>query len=238
MLVTQVGAVFAAPSLQEETITGTVTALERGTDGDDNTIILVTLEDAEGGSQTVGIDIATAESLGLVTLLEDGTPDCSEEAFSAILDAAPEDGLVVEIPSDALIPVEEEPKHPVGAALALFFSEITDYDTIMDAHEDGTGFGLIAQALWMTNKMEGESDTFLAIIEAKKSGDFSAFTLEDGSTPQNWGQFKKAVLNGDKKNNLGAIMSDKEDKPGNGNGHQNNQNNKDKNKDKDKGNGD
>jgi hypothetical protein len=146
-----------------------------------------------------------------------------------------------------VIPAEEESQHPVGAALSMFFSEITDYDTIMAAHENGTGFGLLAQALWLTKKMEGNSDTFLAIVEAKKTKDFSVFVLEDGSTPQNWGQFKKAALNGDKKGNLGVVMSNKgnngngqdkdKDKTNNGNGQdkdKSNNGNKEKNKDKNK----
>lgn len=223
MLATQVGSVFAAPALQDGSITGTATALECGTDSAGNTIILVTVEDAEGTSQIVGIDLETAEGLGLVTLDEGGLPDCSAEAFTAILDAAPEEGLAVEIAPEDVIPVEtEEAKHPVGLALSLFFSDIVDYDAIMEAHDNGTGFGVIAQALWMTMKMEGDADFFMEIITAKESGDYSGFVLEDGSTPQNWGQFKKAVLNGDKKNNLGAVMSDKDDnqdKTNNGKGH-------------------
>ena len=91
------------------------------------------------------------------------------------------------------------------------------------------------------------SDIFLAIVQAKKDKDFSAFVLEDGSTPQNWGQFKKAALNGDKKGNLGVVMSGKDkdnnghgqdkDKTNNGNGQdkdKSNNGNKEKNKDKNK----
>jgi hypothetical protein len=44
------------------------------------------------------------------------------------------------------------------------------------------------------------------ILEAKTTGDYSAFVLPDGSTPTNWGQFKKAALGKDKKN-LGIIVS-------------------------------
>jgi len=66
---------------------------------------------------------------------------------------------------------------------------------------------VIAQALWMTDKLEGDSEVFLAIIDAKKSGDYSSITMPDGSTPSNWGQFRKALLQGDRKANLGQIMS-------------------------------
>lgn len=247
LLVVQAGTVFAAPALQEGAVAGTVTALECGTDSEGNTIILVTVEDAEGTSQQAGISVELAVSLGLVNLDEGGMPDCDPEEFTAILDGAPEEGLEVEIPSGDIIPVdvgEEEMKHPVGYALSLFFEEIADYEAIMEAHENGAGFGVIAQALWMTSQMESEID-FADVLLAKETGDYSNFVLEDGSTPQNWGQLKKAFLNKAEKNNLGSVMSDKdndEDTPNNGNGADKDKNKgnngkgqeKDKNKGKDK----
>lgn len=239
LLLTQAGSVFAAPNLQEGPITGTVTALECGADGQGNTTVVVKLEDALGNPQTVTITLASAQTLGLISLDEAGLPDCSPEAFLAILEAAPPDGLAVEISPEDIVPVEEETKHPVGYALSLFFGDIVDYDTIMQTHEDGTGFGVIAQALWMTVKMEGDSDFFMEVLTARETGDYSAFTLKDGSIPQNWGQFKKAVLDGDKKNNLGSVMSDKDDdgdKTNNGNGPDKDKDNNGNNKDKDKGN--
>lgn len=207
LIFTQAGTALAAPSFQEGFITGTITALECGTDLE-NPTVLVTV-DVEGVLQTVEIDLATAVSLGIIA------PDteCSPEALADAIDTE------VSIDPATVILEEEVPQHPVGAALSLFFTDITDYETIMAAHEDGTGFGVLAQALWLTMKMDGDSDTFMAIVEAKKTKDFSAFVLEDGSTPQNWGQFKKAVLNGDKKGNLGVVMSDKENKTNNGKGH-------------------
>jgi len=245
MLATQIGTGLAAPALQEGTVTGTVTALECGTDGEGNTIILVTFEDANSVSQTAGLDLVTANNLGLVTLDGEGMPNCNPEAFSAILEGAPEEGLDVEIPSEDILPAEEEEvKHPVGYVLSLFFEDITDYDAIMEAHENGTGFGVITQALWMASQMEGEVD-FADVLLAKETGDYSDFILEDGTIPQNWGQLKKALLNKEDKTNLGSIMSDKvndEDKTNNGNGpdkDKDKSNNgqgqdKDKNKDKDK----
>jgi len=211
ILIAQAGAVFAAPLLQEGTIDGTITAVECISDapaGEEGLVtVVVTLLDSNGVEQIVELDQATAEELGLITVT-DGVADCSEEALAAII------GMEVSIDTT------EEPQHPVGAALSEYFSDITDYETIMAAHEDGTGFGVLAQALWLTMKMEGDSDTFLAIIAAKKSKDFSEFVLEDGSTPTNWGQFKKAVMNGDKKGNLGIVMSGKDkDKTNNGNGN-------------------
>ena len=209
VLLAQAGSAFAAPAFQDTLITGTITALECGANPE-NPTVLVTL-DMNGVSQTVEIDLVTAVSLGIIA---PDTP-CSPEALAGAI------GTEVSIDPASIIPGVEVPQHPVGAALALFFSEITDYDTIMAAHDDGTGFGVLAQALWLTMKMEGDSDIFLAIVSAKRDKDFSAFVLEDGSTPQNWGQFKKAVLNGDKKANLGDVMSDKNnDKSNNGNGQE------------------
>lgn len=219
VLTTQVGSVLAAPAFQDVVIDGTVTALECVTE--DGATILVTFDDADGVSQTVEVDLETAKTLGLVTIGEGDVPDCSEEAFQAILDALSED----------------KPQHPVGAALSIFFKDVSDYDTIMGAHEDGAGFGVIAQALWLTMKLEGDSDTFLDILLAKETKDFSAFFEEGATAPTNWGQFKKEILNGDKKSNLGAVMSDKdkdEDKTNNGKGQDKEKTNNGKGHDKDK----
>jgi len=213
----QAGSAFAAPAMQEDFITGTVTGVSCETDADTGvSTYFVTVEVSEGVFETVHVDQATAEALGIVTsdtvCNEDGTVD------GAVL------GEEVTIDPATVIPdeVSDEPQHPVALALSLFFSDVTDYDTIMAAHEDGNGFGVLAQALWMTMKMDGDSETFLAIVQAKKDKDFSAFVLEDGSTPQNWGQFKKAVLNGDKKGNLGVVMSGKSDNPNSENAKTNN----------------
>jgi len=100
--------------------------------------------------------------------------------------------------------------HPVASALAEFFAEKLglNYEDIMGYHEDGMGFGVIAQACWMSYALEGDAELLGDILEAKKSGDFSTITLPDGGTAKNWGQFRKAVLGSDKAHkNLGAIMS-------------------------------
>jgi hypothetical protein len=98
----------------------------------------------------------------------------------------------------------EEANHPVADALSQFFCDTlgTDYDTIIGFHDDGYGFGVIAQALWAANELGVDPADVLA---AKTSGDYSAFTLPDGSTPTNWGQFRKALS----KHTLGEIMSGK-----------------------------
>jgi len=231
ILALPVGAVFASPLLQEEFISGTVTGLACETDTATGiTTFLVTVEGADGVSQTLRIDQLTAEDLGLITVDENGSPDCSEEALAEAI------GLEVEIDPASVIPEEEEPQHPVGSALATFFADIIDYDAIMAAHEDGVGFGVIAQALWLTQKLEGDVEVFLAILTAKETKDFGAFVLEDGSTPKNWGQFRKAIMDGEK-GNLGIVMSDKDKDNENGNGNgSGNGNGNGNNKNKDKGN--
>ncbi len=118
--------------------------------------------------------------------------------------------LVSQVLAVGAAPAKQE-DHPVGFSLAEFFTDLlgVDYETIMEYHEEGAGFGTIAQALWMTNALEGDSDTFAAIVEAKMNNDFSAIVFEDGTSPKNWGQFRKAVMADRKKSkeNLGAIMS-------------------------------
>ncbi|MEW6084346.1 MAG: hypothetical protein AB1607_07110 [Chloroflexota bacterium] len=213
LLLMQVHAGFAAPKTQEGFVTGVVTALACETDTTTGiTTFLVTIKEAEGTSQTVRIDQATAQAINLIKTDENGSPDCNAESLMESI------GWEVAIAIDSVIPDEQEPQHPVGSALATFFDDITDYETIMGAHKNGVGFGVIAQALWLTQKLEGDNDVFLAIIEAKQSGDFSEFTFEDGTTPENWGQFKKVVMAG-KKGNLGDVMSATEKQPnGQGNG--------------------
>jgi hypothetical protein len=118
--------------------------------------------------------------------------------------------LATQVIAVGAAPVAQE-DHPVGFSLADFFSDLlgVDYETIMEYHDDGAGFGTIAQALWMTHALEGDTTTFAAIVEAKMTNDFSAIVLPDGTTPKNWGQFRKAVMADREKSkeNLGAIMS-------------------------------
>lgn len=119
-------------------------------------------------------------------------------------------------------PVAQE-DHPVGFSLAQFFTDLlgVDYDTIMEYHKEGAGFGTIAQALWMTNALEGDTTTFAAIVEAKMNNDYSSIVLPDGTSPKNWGQFRKSVMSDREKSkeNLGAIMSERAEKNLDESGH-------------------
>jgi len=223
-----INAVLASPSLQDGFIAGTVTELACETDINTGvTMFLVSVEDSSGTTQTVRLGQLTAEELGLVTVDENGNPDCSEEALAESI------GMDVEI--DPATVILEESQHPVGSALATFFSDIINYDEIMAAHENGVGFGVIAQALWLTQKLQGNANIFTAILEAKESKDFSVFILDDGTTPKNWGQLRKAIMD-DGKDNLGIVMSgeDHDNGQGNGNGHGNGNGNSNSNKAKDK----
>jgi hypothetical protein len=212
----------AAAQTETPPITGQVQSITVETDATTGaTTVTVTVTDNAGVAQTVHLSVETATALGLVTTdpttgqtVADPTRVGSDVTIdpAAVLPDAP--------------PVEEEPQHPVGSALADFFSDVTgvDYDTIMDYHDQGAGFGVIAQALFLNAQLGGDAATFDAIMQAKLSGDYSAITLPDGSTPQNWGQFRKALLKDkDKaKNNLGSVKSGHAgDEAGNGNGNGN-----------------
>jgi hypothetical protein len=211
-LITQIIVVGAAPANQEEPpIAGTVESIILETDAEtETTTVVVTLLTAEG-NKVLRLSLEDADALGLV--VDDGTGDLVADELAV--------GSEVEIDPTTVIledEIDDEKEHPVGSAISNFFSDAlgVDYDTVMEYHDNGAGFGVIAQALWMTNALEGDSETFAAIMEAKQTKDFSAITLEDGSTPHNWGQFRKAVMK-DKENakkNLGAIMSGREETPG------------------------
>ncbi len=228
VLFAQVGVVAAAsPTQDTPPLTGTIQSITTETDAGGVTTVLVALLDAQGATQTVRISVDTAVSLGLVTL--------DPTTGAPVLDST-KIGQTVSIDPTTVIPdqpAEEEPVHPISALLASFFG--VDGSVVNEYYESGFGFGVIAQALWMSKNLGGDASLAGQILEAKKTGDYSAFTLPDGSTPTNWGQFKKAVS--DKKNNLGVIVSGKaNDETTDPSAQQDHGNGKDKNKDKGNGN--
>lgn len=231
ILVAQVGPVFAASAKQGAAlIAGTVQSITVETDINSGiTTVLVTILDQNGFSQTARISLETAIALGLVTRDGDGKPVINTSAL----------GQLIELDPTNVILDEAAYQHPIGSALATFFSDITgiDYDRIMTAHDKGIGFGVIAQALWLTMKFEGDSEIFLAILDAKENNDYSAFILDDGSTPKNWGQLRKAILDSSgKEDNPGIVMTNK-DKDNDNSNNQDTEKNKDKNNNgKDNGN--
>ena len=245
ILLIQPGGVLAAPVWQNSSpVSGVIQSITL----EANTVTGVTLVsvdvlDGDQALQSVRVSLETAIAHGLVILNGDGKPVINE----AVL------GKPIEIDPSNIIPTRQEDQHPIGSALATFFSDIPgiDYEIIMSAHEQGVGFGVIAQTLWLTTKLEGDAQIFETLIKAKQTGDFSAFILEDGTTPENWGQLRKAVLAKDKKNGLGIVISDSNNPGngggngngnvngnggGNGNGNGNNSGNDSKDKDKDKDN--
>jgi hypothetical protein len=196
VLMGQVGSVAAAaPAQGTPPITGTIQSITLETDSSGVTTVLVTLVDAQGATQTVRLSVQTAVILGLVTIDPiTQEPVVNEEQI----------GQPVEIDPATIIPEEEEKVHPIAAILASFFG--VEASVVNAYHEDGFGFGVIAQAMWIAKGLDGDASTAGLILEAKRTGDYSAFVLPDGSTPTNWGQFKKAALGKDKKN-LGIIVS-------------------------------
>jgi len=226
VLFAQVGVVAAAPQTQDTTpVVGTIQSITTETDANGVTTVLVTLMDDQGATQTVRLSVDTAVALNLVTL----DPTTQEPVVDET-----QVGQTVEIDPTTVIPDEtptEESVHPIAWLLAQFFFDgDPDMASAIDSFhngdftiigEDGTeqtvdqvfGFGVIAQSLWMSRNLteDGTADADLAglILQAKQTGDYSEFKLEDGSTPSNWGQFKKALLA--KKNNLGVIVSGQAD---------------------------
>ena len=109
-------------------------------------------------------------------------------------------------------PTEDTAPHPVGDALSAFFCGAlgVSYDDIMGFHDEGYGFGVIAQTLWAANELGLDP---AAVLAAKTSGDYTGLVPE-GTVVTNWGQFRKfafAEATDDYKHNLGEIMSGKAD---------------------------
>ncbi len=144
--------------------------------------------DPNQSMQQVRLTQETAIALGLLLLDGDGNPVINKKALVK----------TIEIDPATAIPEKKENEHPVASALATFFSNIEgiDYDTIMAAHENGVGFGVIAQALWLASDLGGDSQLFQDLLSAKEHNDYSAFSdfTEDGTIPKNWGQLRKALL--------------------------------------------
>ena len=247
ILTAQVGVVFAAPVSKAALLTGTVQSITLETDVTTTiTTVLVTVVDENNSAQTLRVDLKTAHALGLITTDENGTPAINQVSL----------GLAIQVDPNTMLLDDESNRNPVGDALATFFSGIVDYQTIMDEHQKGIGFGVIAQTLWLTQKLDGDSNTFEAILLAKETGDFGAFILAaDGTAPKSWGELRSAILNGPKNGNPVMLTSSKNktnngnssgDGQNNGDGNNNNGHNNDtgnnngnanSNKDNDKGNG-
>ena len=236
ILIVQVGGVLAAPGAQAiPPIKGILQKITLKTDPS-TVMTTVILEVRKGNEvQNVGVSQETALKLGFIGLDGDGKAVINEKIL----------GKHVEIDLPDILPLEEAKAHPVGNALARFFSssmgaeEDQIYNAIMDARDQGLGFGVIAQILWLTHEIRGggDLDDFQALLAARQRGIFTDLPFVDESgatiTPKNWGELKNAILSGKPVVNLGSVMSNKNDNEDN----QNNDHNDSKDKSGEKNNG-
>lgn len=256
----QVGNVAAAPQTQDgttTTINGTIQEITTELDANGETVVVVKVLDDQGTMQTVTLSAQEAADNKLFDLTTGELLAKAEDSVELVVD-----------PTDVV--TDEEPVapdvHPISMLLAKFFFGGEDdlgltYEmaSLIDSFHNGDyqlgenetldqvfGFGVIAQALWMSRNSEGNADIELAgdILQAKQDKNYDAFFEAHpeyadqfgDNTPGNWGQFKKVLR--EKKQNLGVIVSGQEE-----NGTQDptlqqdtkDHGNKDKNKDKGKG---
>jgi hypothetical protein len=239
VLFAQVDTVLAAPATQVTTpISGTIQSITTEAGSNGVTTVLVTLLTDAGQTQTVRLSVETAVALGLVAM---------DPNTNAVTVDQTKVGQPVDVDPSTVIPDQqpgEETINPIAAILAKFFN--VDPAVVQGYHDDGFGFGVIAQAMWMAKGLSNDAEGTVVdaglILQAKKTGDYSAFTLPDSSIPTNWGQFKKAAM-GKEKHNLGVIVSGhatidetQQAQPNNGQGNGNgNGNGKDNNPGKGKG---
>jgi hypothetical protein len=217
LLISQVGVAFGASAAEDTPpLSGIILKITLESDPTTGvTTVVVKVKDGQGAPQIVRLSEEIAIKLGLVTLDNDGNPAINKSVL----------GLDIEIDPATILP-NAEPQHPVAIALVTFFSDIDglDNESIMAAHEDGNGFGVIAQALWVIRKLGGDADDLTHLLQAKEDGDFRDFHLKDGTVPTSWNELRRAVAD-----NLGTVMSHKDkdkdkDKGANGNNGSNNSN--------------
>ena len=228
ILIVQISGVFAASSPEDSPfVKGIVQSITLETDA--NTAMTTVIVEVRKGqeTQTVRISQETALKLGVVVLDDDGNPVINELAL----------GKHIEIDMTTALPDQKEKPHPVGAALATFFFEGLSieseelYAAIMDAHNEGVGFGMIAQVLWLSNEIpEGSLADFQTLLIARQNNEYSGI-LVDGSTPQNWSELRTAILEGKKVKKLGNVMAHQENHD-NGNDQANDSSNERENQDK------
>jgi hypothetical protein len=179
-------------------VVGIVQTITIKTDANNVTTVEVTLLDQNNVIQTVTISLDEALALGLVTLDANNVPIVNTAMIGQ--------SVTVQPPT----PTTEPMQNPVGALIASFFG--LDPSIVNGFHEEGSGYGVITQACWMSYELKGDASLCSDILAAKKSGDYSALGLPDGTTATNWGQFKKVVSeNKGKMHNLGVIVSGRAD---------------------------
>ena len=200
LLIFQTGGDFVASALQASpALEGTIQSITLETYSTTGmTIIIVTVMDRAQFFQTVRIDEKTAKDLGLVMFDGDGKLVINDSAL----------GQQVEISPEMVLPDKGEDRHPVGNALATFFSNIPglEYDTIMLAHNDGVSFRVIARALRLTTKLKGNANVFHALLLARETGNFKDFIFEDGTVPKSWAELRKGIDDGKQLKRLDNLM--------------------------------
>jgi hypothetical protein len=196
-----------------EPVTGTIQTITPLTDPSTGDVTFRVGLRTTDGVLPIIFSLENAVSLGLVTATADIPPVVT--VVEAML------GQTLAVDPSLVMETGELVTQPVAVTLGDFLSGLLGVDgaALMAYHEQGLGFGEIAQAGFIALALDGNSTTFSTILAAKKSGDYSAVVLPDGSTPSNWGQLRKAVFS-DEKNlkNLGAVMSGRVEKE---NGKQN-----------------
>lgn len=218
MVMAPMMSVGAAAPAQTTTIDGTVQSCELATDnftGDPIVVCVINL--TGGGTKVIRLSVDDAVANDLASVGEDGTVTIIATEGQ---DVSIDDSLLLIDP--CVMP--EDASQPISKALTGFFCEDlgTSYEDLQALHKDGFGFGEIAQACFMAIKLDGTGELCADILYAKKSGDYSKLSLPDDVTVSNWGQLRKAVLDHEKKSNLGSVVSDKEKNTNNGNSDKDN----------------
>jgi hypothetical protein len=213
--VSQVTQVAAAP--RPDPIVGTIDTITEDASVVPS-VIVVGYTDTGTNLQSVELTLAEAEALGLVSVDESTEPDAVVilvDLTQGEIGITVDDFGVVTVDLTSAVFMDEanacEGEHPVAGALCGYFEGPlgVDYETIAGWHEDGFGFGVIAQALFMAELLseEGEAVDPQLILDAKK-GDWSELGLPEGVN--NWGRLRQYAMGMevDKSlHNLGAIMS-------------------------------
>ncbi len=215
VLFAQVGVAAAAPA-QDTSFDANIQTIVPEKDASGTITVVVTYTDSQGVTQTVRLTEEAATNLGLLTLDPNtGLPVVDTNTGLPVADDSKIGTTVTINPTDVAPdqPTVEEPVNPISALLGSFFD--VDGSAVDQLHQDGFGFGLIAQALWMSKSITqgetGDAELASCILDAKKNGTYNeCFDFGDDPVPTNWGQFKKEFS--EKKNNLGVIVSGKAEK--------------------------
>lgn len=192
---------LAAPGAQAVTtsttpvapIVGTIQTINLTTTNGVTSVTVTLLGKTDGLTYTQTYTQDEAVQLGLVNLVNN-VPEVNSAMISTDLTFTPATPTVTPTPTSA---------NPVSSLIAAFFG--LDPALVDSFHQDGSGYGVIAQACWMSFQLKGDTSMCSTILQAKQNGDLSSIQLPNGETASNWGQFKKALS--EQGQNLGSIVS-------------------------------